>query len=144
MAKKSTPKKSTPKLPKKVAGVAVPKVLRRGTIADILNSPVGRLILAEALVAGAAAAAAALKNYKPIAEPVGQAVDAVERAGADAAITAKDLVQSAAGGLADVAAGVVRQIVPASSAAEDTGPGPADEKKGKRKQDKDNDGPSKH
>jgi hypothetical protein len=138
MAKKSTRKKGTPKLPKKVAGVAVPKVLRRGAIADILNSPVGRLILAEALVAGAAAAAAALKNYKPIAEPVGQAVDAVERAGADAAITAKDLVQSAAGGLADVAAGVVRQIVPASSAAEDA------KEKGKPKQDKDNDGPSKH
>ena len=140
MAKKSTPKKDSPKLPKKVAGIAVPKVLRRGTIADILHSPVGRLILAEALVAAAAAAAAALKNYKP----VGQAVDAVERAGSDAATTANDLVQSAAGGLADMAAGVVRQIVPASSAAEDAEPDPANEKKGKRKRDGDSDLLNKH
>ena len=54
-----------------------------------------------------------------MAETVSQAADTVERAGPEAATTAKDLVQSAAGGLADVAAGVVRQIVPASSTADD-------------------------
>jgi hypothetical protein len=54
-------KSDTLKLPKRIAGVKVPKVLRRpGTIVDFLNSPVGRLVLAEALIA----AAAALKNYK--------------------------------------------------------------------------------
>ena len=45
-------KTSTPKLPKKVAGFEVAKVLRRGVLAELLNSPVGRLALAEALVAG--------------------------------------------------------------------------------------------
>ena len=68
MAKKATSKKSTPKLPKKIAGVAVPKSLRSGAIAGLLDSPAGRLVLAEALVAGAAAAATALRNYKPVAE----------------------------------------------------------------------------
>src|SRR5215217_8629342 len=109
-------KSDTLKLPKKIAGVKVPKALRHpGTIADFLNSPVGRFVLAEALIA----AAAALKNYKPVAETVGQVAETVEKAGSEAATTAKDLVQSAASGLADVATEVVRQIVPASSAADD-------------------------
>src|SRR5215212_12266997 len=133
-------KSDTLKLPKKIAGVKVPKFLRQpGTIVDFLNSPVGRLVLAEALIA----AAAALKNYKPAAETVGQAAETVEKAGSEAATTATDLVQSAAGGLADVAAGVVRQIVPASSAADDqTDRGL--EKKGKSKSDKDSERPSRH
>ena len=107
-------KSDTLKLPKRIAGVKVPKVLRHGTVTEFLNSPVGRFVLAEALIA----AAAALKNYKPVAQAAGQVTDTVEKAGAEAATTAKDLVQSATSGLADVAAGVVRQIVPASSAAD--------------------------
>ena len=43
-------KTSTLKLPKKVAGLEVAKVLRRGVLAELLNSPVGCL-LAEALLA---------------------------------------------------------------------------------------------
>jgi len=40
---------NTLKLPKKIAGVKVPKFLRQpGTIAEFLNSPVGRAVLAEA------------------------------------------------------------------------------------------------
>ena len=56
-------KTSTPKLPKTVAGREVPKALRRGVFAELLNSPVGHLVLADALVAGAAAAATALRNH---------------------------------------------------------------------------------
>ena len=121
-------KSNTLKLPKKIAGVKVPKVLRHGTITEFLNSPVGRAVLAEALVAAAAAAAAALKNYKPVSETV-----------ADAGTTAKDLVKNAAGGLADMAAGVVHQILPASSDAED-----ANQKTGKPKRDRDSDRAIKH
>jgi hypothetical protein len=133
-------KSDTLKLPKRIAGVKVPKVLRRpGTIVDFLNSPVGRLVLAEALIA----AAAALKNYKPVAETMGEAANTVEKAGIEAASTAKDFVQSAAGGLADVAAGVVRQIVPASSGADDqTDHGL--ERRGKPKKDIDSETPSTH
>src|SRR4051812_28109146 len=121
-------KSDTLKLPKKIAGVKVPKVLRHGTVTEFLNSPVGRFVLAEALVAAATAAAAALKNYKPVSETV-----------SDAGTTAKDLVKDAASGLADVAAGVVHQILPASSDAEG-----ANQKTGKPKRDKDNNGLSKH
>src|SRR5690349_18241329 len=98
-------KSDTFALPKKIAGVKVPKVLRHGTVTEVLNSPLGRLVVAEALVAAAAAAAAALKNYKPVSEAV-----------PDATSTAKDLVKDAAGGLADMAGGIAHQILPASSA----------------------------
>ena len=133
-------KRDTRKLPKKIAGVKVPKFLRQpGTITDFLNSPVGRLVLAEALLA----AAAALKNYKPVAETVGQAADTVEAAGSEAATTAKNLVHSAASGLADVAAGVVRQIVPASSAGDSQTDRGLD-KSSKPKKEGDSDSPSRH
>jgi hypothetical protein len=136
----SMAKSTTRKLPKKIAGVTVPKFLRQpGTIAEFLNSPVGRAVLAEALVA----AAAALKNYKPAAETVGQAVDTVEKAGSETAATAKHLAQGAAGGLADMTAGAGRQIVPAFSAADDH-TDPELEKRGKPKRDKDSDSPSTH
>ena len=68
----------TLKLPKKIAGVKVPKFLRRpGTFRDLLDSPVGRAVLAEALLA----AAAALKDYKPAVEPA----DRTGEPGGDAA-----------------------------------------------------------
>ena len=123
-------KSNTLKLPKSIAGVKVPKFLRTpGTIEQFLNSPVSRAVLAEALIA----AAAALKNYKPAAETVGQATETVEKAGSEAAATAKNLAQSAAGGLADMASGVARQIVPASSAAADDETDPGLGKRGKPK-----------
>ena len=77
-------------------------------------------------------------------ESVGKAVDAVEGTGSEAATTAKDLVQSAAGGLADMAAGVVRQIVPASSAGDGVETDRDDGEKGKHKRDKDGDPLSSH
>ena len=71
---------NTLKLPKKIAGVTVPKFLRQpGTITDFLNSPVGRLVLADALIA----AAAALKNNKPSTETVSQAAGTVEKVGSE-------------------------------------------------------------
>src|SRR4051794_28707820 len=139
-------KSNTLKLPKSIAGVKVPKFLRTpGTVEQFLNSPVGRAVLAEALIA----AAAALKSYKPAAGTVGQGTETVEKAGSEAAATSKNLAQSAAGGLADMASGVARQIVPASSTAADgeTDPGLGKTRLGKRgkpKRNKDDDRPSKH
>src|SRR3954453_4625073 len=52
----SMAKMDTLKLPKTIAGVKVPKFLRHpGTILEILNSPAGRLVIAEVLIAAAAA-----------------------------------------------------------------------------------------
>ena len=44
-------KKLKIKLPKRVAGVKIPKTVRKGPIADFLNSGAGQLVLAQALVA---------------------------------------------------------------------------------------------
>ena len=128
------------KLPKRIAGVKVPKFLRDpGTIEQLINSPVGRVVLAEALIA----AATALKNYKPVAEAAGHVTEMVEHAGSAAAETAKDLVQNAAGGLADMAAGVVRQIVPAApTAAEDNATTSGSGRRGRPRKEKDDDRPS--
>lgn len=119
------------KLPKRIAGIKVPKALRKAAaIGEFLNSPTGRVILAEVLMA----AAAALKNHKPGSDPVGKAADAADRAGSEGKSAAKDVVRSAAGGLTDLAAGVTRQIVPASPARDES----ADRlgKKGKARPDK--------
>lgn len=43
-------KKLKVKLPKRIAGVKIPKVVRKGPIAEFLNSSAGQLILAETLV----------------------------------------------------------------------------------------------
>lgn len=43
-------KKDKPRLPKRVAGMKVPKVLRKGKIGAILASPVGQAILLEQLI----------------------------------------------------------------------------------------------
>lgn len=54
-------KQSKPKLPKTVAGVKVPKALRKsGVLATMVGSPTGRQLVADALVAAGAAAAAVL------------------------------------------------------------------------------------
>jgi hypothetical protein len=47
-------KKLKIKLPKRVAGVKIPKVVRKGPIAEFINSGAGQVILAETLVAAAA------------------------------------------------------------------------------------------
>lgn len=119
------------KLPKKIAGIKVPKALRKSAaIGEFLNSPTGRLILAEILMA----AAAALRNYKPVSEAVHKAADTAGKAGSEATSAAKDVVRSAAGGLADLAAGVTRQIVPASADRDESEAKPG--KKGRAKSDK--------
>jgi hypothetical protein len=52
-------KVKTPKLPKKVGGVKLPKQLRKsaGVVADIAQNPIAREVVSAALVAGAAALA---------------------------------------------------------------------------------------
>jgi len=130
--------KSKPlKLPKRIGGIKVPKFLREpGTLEGLLDSPVGRAVLAEALTA----AAAALRNYKSTAEADGGVVAGAADAGSEAGTAAKDSAQSAAGGLAEVA--VVRQIVPAASGDEGGADTPA--KRAKPKQGRPDEAPSRH
>jgi hypothetical protein len=131
-------KTNTLKLPKAIAGVKVPKFLRHpGTILEILNSPAGRLVIAEVLIA----AAAALKNYKPAAEPVDPTAESTGRARSEPASAAKDPGQGTAAGSAD--RGVARRIVPAS-AGDDAERGPPPARRGRPRKDKSTGGPSTH
>jgi hypothetical protein len=49
--------KSKIKVPKRVAGVKIPKAVRKGPVVDFVNSSAGRLLIAQALTAAVAAIA---------------------------------------------------------------------------------------
>src|SRR3712207_7570542 len=84
MAKKAKSNKAEA-LPKSVAGVKVPKAVRKSsTLATLFNSELGREILADALIAAAGAAAAVLTRTRQ-ARVAGHAVS---EAGSDAAPSA--------------------------------------------------------
>jgi hypothetical protein len=111
-------RKGKTKLPKTVAGVTVPKRLRKPgkSLAGLFKSPLGREILAEALVGAAAAAAVTLRRNRPSAGEVKGAGVAMAGAGASAAVGAKDVAQSAVG---SVVAEAARQVLPSSLTGED-------------------------
>jgi hypothetical protein len=72
MAKSS--KSSKIKVPKRVAGVKIPKTVRKGPIMDFVNSSAGRLLIAEAL-----AAALAVFAYKNVDSETGRRIKAGTR-----------------------------------------------------------------
>ena len=51
---KSSKGKSKIKVPKRVAGVKIPKAVRKGPVVDFVNSSAGRLLIAQALTAAVA------------------------------------------------------------------------------------------
>jgi hypothetical protein len=55
MMAKSSKGKSKIKVPKRVAGVKIPKAVRKGPVVDFVNSSAGRLLIAQALTAAVAA-----------------------------------------------------------------------------------------
>jgi uncharacterized protein YjbJ (UPF0337 family) len=69
-------KKGKDFLPKKIAGVKVPKKVRQGRFGELLASPTGQKVIAEALVAaGAVAAAAKAKDQPAVKRAAGKAKD---------------------------------------------------------------------
>jgi hypothetical protein len=108
-------KKAKAKLPKIVAGVKVPKAIRSsGLLDELLNSELGREILAEALVAAAGAVAAVLIKKRPRANQIVQAGHAVTDRGAKVASGTHDLAQTAVGAVTEVVADAARHILPTS------------------------------
>ena len=98
-------------VPKKVAGVKVPRQVRESkSLATLLTSGLGREILADALIAAAGAAAAALTRTRA-AQEAGQAV---AQASTQAASATGDAVQTAAGAVANVVSEAARTFLPAS------------------------------
>jgi|SRR4051794_18171352 hypothetical protein len=109
---KSDSKKSESGIPKKVAGVKIPKAVREpGTLSNLFNSALGREIIADALIAAAGAAAAALTRSRTVKD----AGKAVADAGASAASAGADLTHTAAGAVATVVSEAAKNFLPASA-----------------------------
>ncbi|HZH10189.1 MAG TPA: hypothetical protein VEZ24_07460 [Microvirga sp.] len=96
--KKSSNKKST--------GTKLAKSAKKSGLMDLINTDLGREILADALIAAAGAAAAALTKTRT-AKKAGAAV-------ADAGSQGMDLTQTAAGAVAGVVTEAARHFLPAS------------------------------
>jgi hypothetical protein len=104
MAKAKSKDKKTG-VPKKLAGVKVPKAVRESkSLSTLLTSNLGREILADALIAAAGAAAAALTRTRT-AKDAGHAL-------ADAGAGASDSVQTAAGAVASVVTQAAKSFLP--------------------------------
>ncbi|MDY6984730.1 MAG: hypothetical protein SV422_16715, partial [Pseudomonadota bacterium] len=83
MAKHDKIKHDKIKLPKRVAGVKIPKAIRKGPIGHFLTSGAGQLVIAETLVAAAAAFTAVKTDESgKAADTLKNPVDSVRRAGA--------------------------------------------------------------
>lgn len=108
---KSKDKKSEGGLPKKVAGMKLPKAVKdSGALSTLFNSNLGREILADALIAAAGAAAAALTRTRA-AKNAGHAV---ADAGSEAASMTSELMQTAAGAVAGVVTDAAKNFLPPS------------------------------
>ena len=111
MAKKKNP------LPKRVAGVKIPKTIRKSRmLRAMLKSPMGRDLLANALVAGAGAAAAVLiENRDTVADASTQAAKAGKKGARKsyrAVQIAGDAMESAVSAMMGVVADAAHTIVP--------------------------------
>jgi hypothetical protein len=99
------------KLPKRLLGMKVPKAFRDlGWLQSFLESDMGRRILAEALVAAAAAASAALVGTQT--ETGAKAGKVVAKAGRKSGSVVKDAVRSAAGAMTDVIGNAAKSMLP--------------------------------
>jgi hypothetical protein len=82
--------KSRIKIPKRIAGVKIPKAVRKGPIHDFLNSTAGQLLIAEALMAAASLFAAKRINGEETGEVLSHPVDSLQRAGREVGARAGD------------------------------------------------------
>lgn len=89
------------KLPKKVMGVKIPKALRSSRLLEgLVGSATGRQIVADALIAGATAAAGALVGAR--SEKVQKASNKVIDSAEDSGALMRKAISSATGALTDV------------------------------------------
>lgn len=109
------------KVPKKVAGVKVPKALRNSDLVEaLIQNETVRRILADALIAAAGAAAAVLTQKVAPSEKVADAGQAVVDTGSKAALATVDLAGGVAGALGHVVADAATSLFPNGT---DTGEG---------------------
>jgi hypothetical protein len=106
--------KNKRKLPKKIGGFKVPKSMRRSPLLrGLLSSPLGRNLLANAITAGAGAAAAVLvRERNEIAGATKSAAKTGAKKSARAAGLAAEMVQSAASAVMGVVSNAAHTILP--------------------------------
>ncbi|TPK88726.1 hypothetical protein FJ934_19915 [Mesorhizobium sp. B2-4-12] len=98
------------KIPKKVAGFRVPKAMRKSRmLRSLLSSPLGRDLLANAITAGAGAAAAVLVQERG---EVASAGKQLVRKTAGAAGIATEMVQSAGSAVMGVLSDAADAVLP--------------------------------
>ena len=102
------------KLPKKVAGYRVPKSVRKSKLLRaLLNNPLGRDVLANALTAGAGAAAAVLvQNREEVVETGKKGTKKAGKTGVEVAALATEAAQSAANAMIEVVQNAATTIFP--------------------------------
>ena len=102
------------KLPKKVAGYRVPKSVRKSKLLrTLLNNPLGRDVLANALTAGAGAAAAVLvQNREDVVQTGKKGAKKAGKKSVQAAALAAEAAQSAANAMIDVVRDAATTIFP--------------------------------
>ncbi|WP_162820390.1 hypothetical protein [Microvirga calopogonii] len=98
---------------KKGPGTKLAKTAKKSGLMDLINTDLGREILADALIAAAGAAAAALTKTRT-AKKAGAAA-------ANAGAQGVDLTQTAAGAVAGVVTEAARHFLPASLVGEEGG-----------------------
>jgi hypothetical protein len=119
---KTDTKKTSGKSKKKDSGAKLSKAFRNfGPLKELMNSDLGREILADVLVAAAGAAAVALTKSRSGKKAGTAAADA----GTAAKDAARDAVQTAAGAVANVVTDAARHFLPASLLADDQKPAEA-------------------
>ncbi|HEX2526690.1 MAG TPA: hypothetical protein VHL31_10395 [Geminicoccus sp.] len=95
------------KIPKKIAGVKVPRALRKSkSIRKFLKDPDNRQMITSALMAAGGALATALAEHRPGGKQVKHALHEAGDIGSGAA----GGVQSAAGAMGNVVAGAARSL----------------------------------
>ena len=111
MAKAKDKEKKSGTKAKKAPGTKLAKTAKKSGLMDLINTDLGREILADALIAATGAAAAALTRSRT-AKKAGVAA-------ADAGSQGVDLTQTAAGAVAGVVTEAARHFLPASLVGEE-------------------------
>lgn len=78
-------KKKKNHLPKRIAGVKVPKSVRRGRLGEVLASPAGQAVLADVAIGAGALAATKIGRNAKVRRFADQAADRASHAGRDSA-----------------------------------------------------------
>jgi hypothetical protein len=99
------------RIPKKIVGFKIPRMIRKNAVLKaLLASPTGRKILGEALVAGAAAAAAVLAASR--SDDIAGAGKGAAKRGRKAGNLATRAVKDAAGAMVGVISDAASSIMP--------------------------------